>query len=334
MTHTDERTVERCRIVQQRVAAPVDAVDVEPLTRRAPGRDEVVVALIASPINPADMLRLRGEALLGDLPAVAGGEGAGRVIACGDAVRGVAVGDLVLLPPGGTWADEHVCSASDVIPLPPETPVEQAAMLSINPMTAACLLDLAPLRPGDWIIQNAAASAVAQLIVRLARRRDIRTLNVVRSERDRTMLQALGATAVLVGEDDLAVHTRDATRGEPIVLGLDAIAGKSSARMAECLAEGGLLVVYGLLSGQPIELPTVRIVFHGISVRGFSRVRAVRAMGRDAARSKYAELARMVTAGELTTNIGARYPLVRVKDALRHAEAERQGKILLLGPAT
>jgi len=48
--------------------------------------------------------------------------------------------------------------------------------------------------------------------------------------------QALGATAVLVGEDDLAVRTRDATRGAPIVLGLDAIAGKSSARMAESLA--------------------------------------------------------------------------------------------------
>lgn len=317
-------------IEQRAFGEPCDVVTVVEIERREPGPGEVRVDLAFAPINPADLLRLRGQALTGALPAIAGGEGAGRVAAVGSGVSTLQRGDLVLVPPGGTWAEHVIARADDVIPLPPETPPEQAAMLSINPMTASCLLDARPLRAEEWIIQNAAGSAVGRLVARLAAARNVRVLNVVRDAATEDDLRKAGAAFVLRGESDLAARVAAITRGAPVVLGLDAIAGPSSAALASCLAPDALLVVFGLLSGKPIELPTTRVVFEGIEVRGFSRMRAVRRMGRDAAIARYRELAALVRDGTLASEIEATYPLDRVVDALAHSErAGRRGKILL-----
>lgn len=134
----------------------------------------------------------------------------------------------------------------------------------------------------------------------------------------------------LVDGEDLPERVAAATGGGPLPLALDAIAGTASARLVRCLSPDSTLVIYGLLSGEPVQVPTARVVFEGITVTGFSRIRALAAMGRADARARYRELAQLVISGQLTSEVAAVYPLEEVRATLRHAgQAQRDGKIVL-----
>ena len=135
---------------------------------------QALVRVIASPVNPSDLLTLTGE--YGDLPplpAIGGREGVGRVAELGAAAQGPAVGQMVLLPIGcGSWSTHVVTDAARLMPLPNEADPLQLAMMTINPPTAALLLrEFVTLEPDEWVIQNAANSAVGLYLVQLARDR-------------------------------------------------------------------------------------------------------------------------------------------------------------------
>ena len=80
------------------------------------------------------------------------------------------------------WAQRRRIGATDAIPLPDGIDLKQAAMLRINPATALCLLeDHVALKPGDWVIQDVANSAVGRHLIVLARQKGVHTINVVRN---------------------------------------------------------------------------------------------------------------------------------------------------------
>ncbi len=304
-----------------------ELVDVEP---PRPGPGEALVRMLAAPINPADHLLMTGNhASRPPLPAFAGIEGVGEIVeAPGDML---APGTHVILPPGsGTWSELVAVRAAGLVPVPRELDVVQAAMLGVNPATAFLMLELAGLTSGEWLLQNAASSAIGRLLVRLAHARGVRTINVVRRPEVAPALRELGADAILVGEDALPARIREVAGDAPIRWAFDAIAGPSSGVLAACLSPGGTLVTYGLLSYQPVQIPASLMVFGDITCRGFSRYAAVARMGPDAARAMYARLAELVLAGTLRSEIEATYPLEAARDALAHSErGGRDGKIIL-----
>ena len=160
-----------------------------------PGPDEVVFDVLAFPINPADMWFCRGSyRLKPPLPATPGAECVGRVTAVGAAVKHVKKGDLVINLQRENWAQRRKVKGDDAIPLPAGIDLRQAAMVRINPPTALLMLsDFVDLKPGDWVIQNVANSAVGRLLIVLARQRGLRTVNVVRRAELAGELKALGA---------------------------------------------------------------------------------------------------------------------------------------------
>lgn len=303
----------------------VALVDVEPLS---PGPGEVVVAVKARPINPADLLLLEGRHVFRpDLPARVGIEGAGVVCASGISAA-VAVGARVALPYGGTWSEQVAIPADDVVVLPDAISLESGSMLSVNPFTAAGLLE--GLRAGDWIVCNAATSAVSRMVLALAARRGLFAVAVVRSLSARDDLLAAGAAAVVLDSDALASDVRALARG-PVVRALDAVAGRASSRMFGCVADGGELVVYGLLSGDEVVLPASGVVFRDVRVRGFSRLRAMKAMEPARRAAVTAEILALAQEGLFDSTIEATYPLEEVRDALRHhLRPDRRGKVLLV----
>src|SRR5207302_4498571 len=102
-------------------------------------------------------------------------------------------------------------------PIPADIPYDQASMLRINPPTAWRMLhDFLALRPGDWIIQNAANSAVGIAVIQLARVLGIRTVNVVRRPELLADLRAEGGNVALVEGEDLPKQVADATGGAAI----------------------------------------------------------------------------------------------------------------------
>jgi trans-2-enoyl-CoA reductase len=287
----------------------------------------VVVAVQARPINPADLLLLQGRhAFTPDYPAPVGIEGAGRVVEAGESSR-LHLGDLVAIPFGGTWRERMALADDDVLPLPSSFDLEQAAMLSVNPVTAAGLIEGVP--SGACIALNAATSAVSALVLALCRARGIAALAVVRDASSAERLRARGAHAVVVDGPELGTELRKVAPA-PIARALDAVAGDASGRLLEALDEGGELVVYGLLADDRVRLPATQVVFRDVTVRGYSRLRVLKAMMPARRAELTAELVALVARGELASSVEARYPLEQVREALAHHERPgRRGKILL-----
>jgi len=304
-------------------------VEVRDLETPPPGASEARVEMAFAPINPADLLLIDGRHVYDPvLPSPIGIEGAGVVVAVGERVDPALVGRRVAVPYGGTWSQAVVLSAEDLIVVPDDVELAQAAMLAVNPITAAGLLD--GVEPGQVVLQDAAASAVGRLVVRIARRRGIRTVNIVRREAQVEPLRALGAEVVLVGDHDLPARVRAAIGDAPVVRALDAVAGAAAGALFSAVSDGGTLVVYGLLAEDRVLLPASGLVFRDVTVRGYTRLRTMRTMAPGPKAAMIGELVALLQAGTLASEIEATYPLARVRDALaHHARPGRSGKILL-----
>lgn len=298
----------------------------------APGAGEVVFEVLAFPINPADISFCRGTyRLRPELPATPGAECVGRVAAVGAGVTHVKSGDLVINLQRENWTQKRRVKGDDIIGISEGIDIQQAAMLRINPATALLLLtDIVSLKPGDWIIQNVANSAVGRLVIRLARARGVKTVNVVRRESLFGELKALGGDVCVIDGTDLAAAVKAETHGAPIRLGLDAVSGRATARLSACLAEGGVVCNYGSMSGEDPVMSRSTLVSGGQSLVGFILGRGLSTRSLEQVRAIYADLGQQVAKGNLSAPVEMVYPIEDIKEAVAHAQrGERSGKILV-----
>src|SRR5215471_8002409 len=178
-------------------------------------------------------------------------------------------GDLVINLQRENWTQRRRVKGDDVIAIPPSTDLLQAAMIRINPPTALLLLsDIVELRPGEWIIQNVANSAVGRIVIRLARARGLRTVNVVRRESLFPELTALGADVCVVDGPDLADAVKERTGGASIRLGIDAVSGRATARLSTCVGEGGVVCNYGYMSEEDPVMSRIALTSRGQTLAG------------------------------------------------------------------
>ena len=225
-----------------------------------------------------------------------------------------------------------MADAKRLVPLPEVPDPQQLAMLTVNPATASLMLsEFVALKPGDWVVQNVANSGVGGYLVQLAKLRGYRTVNVVRRDSAMAAVAAEGGDMVLVDGPDLAKRVKAAVGGEPIRLGIDAVGGAATERIAMCLAEGGTLVNYGSMSGEPSVVSAQSFIFKDITLRGFWLARWFGVATRDAQRALYGELTKLVAVGKLKARIHATYGVEQIKDAVAAANrGEREGKILIV----
>ena len=298
----------------------------------APGAGEVVFDVLLFPINPADVSFCRGTyRFRPTLPATPGAECIGRVTAVGAGVAHPKPGDLVVNMQRENWAQRRRVKGDDVIPVPAGIDLRQGAMLRINPATALLLLtDVVALKPGDWVIQNVANSAVGRLVIALARGRGIKTVNVVRRDALVPELKALGGDVCVVDGPDVAEHVKSLTGGAPIRLGLDAVSGRATWRISSCLAEGGVVCNYGSMTGDEPVMSRAGLISGGQILIGFIIGRYLAPRTPAEIRALYADLARQVVDGTLYAPVEQVYPIEDITTALAHAQrGERGGKILV-----
>ncbi len=313
--------------VPEEVARCVEVPDVG-----VPAAGEVVFDVLAFPINPADIWFCKGSyRLRPPLPTTPGAECVGRVVAVGAGVAHVGPGDLVINLQRENWAQKRRVKAEDVVKLPADIDLRQAAMVRINPPTALLMLtDIVALKPGEWVVQNVANSAVGRLLIRHARALGLRTLNVVRREALFEELKALGADACVVDGPDLAARARAATGGAAIRLGIDAVAGAATARIAACLADGGTVCNYGSMSGEDPTIGRADLIYRGVNLTGFILGRFLAKRPLEEIRAIYADIAAKVRDGTLGAPVERVYPIEEIRAALAHAQRPgRDGKILV-----
>ncbi len=300
-------------------------------TLPALGPHDARVRCLAAPINPADLNQIEGKyPIRFPLPATPGFEGAGRVEEVGPEVRGIAEGAQVILPHDlGAWRDAAIVPASKLVVVPNHIPPEQAAMLKINPLTAWRLLhDFVTLQEGDWVIQNAANSAVGRAVIAICRDRGWRTLNVVRRSALIDELRAEGGDVVLLDDDNLREAAAEATGRAEIRLALNQVGGESALRLAKIVAPEAVIVTIGAMSLRPLTLPNGLLIFKNLRFTGFWVNKWYEEASAAERQEAFDQIFSLAQRGLLQTKIERRYSLNDFAAAVaRAAEGERAGKI-------
>ena len=321
-------------ICHHECGVPEEVAQVEAWDAPSISSNQVLVEMKASPINPADINRLEGKyPIRSPLPAIAGNEGAGVIAETGSAVSNLRVGQPVIsLDRVGHWCEAYAADPQNLIPLPETISLEQAAMLSVNPPTAWRMLKaFVDLKPGDWVIQNAANSGVGRAVIQIARLRGIKTVNVVRRKDLIPELEAEGGDVVVTDEIPLSKQIRDLTGNADAPLGLNAVGGESAQEIAKSLSDHGTLVTYGAMGLQPLQMSNSLLIFKDLCFRGFWINAWYKRADTREIHQMFDQLIPLVTSGKLKVPVEKTYPLTDAKDALVHAcQSSRKGKILFI----
>lgn len=314
--------------------SPAEVLRVEEVERPSAGPGQVLVRMRARPVNPSDLLTVQGlYGSLPQLPATPGLEGMGEVAEVGEGVGHLAAGQRVIpLGVAGTWQEYLVAGAAQVLPVPDAVSDQTAAQFVVNPLTAWIMVEELDLRPGEWLLQTAAGSTLGRVVLQLARLRGFKTINVVRRRAQAEELKALGADEVIAtDEEDLVERVKQITGREGLLKAIDAVGGPTGGAVVRALGRGGQLLVYGLLSGEPMPVDSGRMIFTTSTVRGFWLGEWFRAAAPERQQATTAELLRLMATGEVVPPVEAEYPLADVLAAVEHSvRPGRGGKVLLV----
>jgi len=301
------------------------------------GPNEVIVKMKAAPINPADLNLVEGNyGVKPVLPAYAGNEGLGSIIAVGSAVKGLSVDDWVIpgQPGLGTWRTHLVAPATALLKVPKDILPEYLATLAVNPCTAYRLLQSVPLKSGDVIIQNAGNSMVGVCVNQMAAARGIKSIAVIRArpDLDETVerLKAHGAYAVVTDEYlRTPAFKRLISDLPPPKLALNAVGGQVATDIARTLGQGGVMITYGGMSRQPVAIPTSLLIFKDIDARGFWMTRWLTQASEQERQQMLDDICAMYRQQKLRVWI-EKHPFSKFDIALTRAVEQRKDRKVLL----
>lgn len=326
-------------IVFERFGEPHDVLTVRDVPLPEPASGEVRVRMKLSPINPSDLMTVRGRyGRLPQLPATPGFEGVGVIDASSGGwlakLRGLRPGRrvAVLNAGGGNWKEFVTLSARHVVPVPDDIPDEQVAAFFVNPATALVMTQhVLQVRRGTWLLQTGAGSALGRMVIRLGKHLGFRTINLVRRKELAPELKQLGADEVLsTAEDRIVSRVTEITQGAMVPYALDCIGGPGVVDVVQSLGPQGRLLVYGTLSDEPVPLDTRSLMVGQRIMEGFWLSEWVKQQGILRMLGLFRQIISLLRAGVLTTPVAATYGFDQLPQAIEHVEkAARGGKILL-----
>ena len=324
------------RFAQHGEPAAVLAVEDIPLPE--PGEGQARVRILESPVNPSDLLYVRGyyAGVQAHFPAQAGFEGVGIVDAVGPGVKEVSAGQRVSVinGPGGNWAEYSVVPASELFAVPDDLPDEQVASFFINPASAILMVrHVLAVPQGEWLLQSAAGSELGRMIIRLAKRDGIRTANIVRRRESAEELGRLGAGVVIVSSDGpIDEQVRKLIDPLGVKYAIDCVVGETGTQIFKALHENGKMLVYGSLTGEPIRVGddprhilagrrTLEVYWLGYWFPRLTDTQRQQ-LGQD--------IVDLMREGIVETSPGRKYSLDAIVDAVTQAEQKgRKGKVFL-----
>ncbi len=276
-----------------------DAPDPEP----APGH--LVVRVRATCINPATLSALSGAAYkpTRDL--------AGDVVAVGEGVRDIAVGDAVL-----GWSDDSAHAqlaavpAAQLIVKPALLPWDVAGSMYVSPMAGLASVKAVEPKPGEVVVVSGASGGVGLVAAQLARHAGATVLGLARADHQ-GWLRDHGIIPIVYG-DGQEQRLRTAAAGQPVAAFIDTF------------GSGYVDLALGL--GVPRDRVNTVIDFKAAQRKGVKTMGTRQAGGLTALK----ELADLAASGRLDIPIAAVFPLDRVQDAYRRIAARDSfGKIVL-----
>ena len=320
-------------IVFNKTGAPEEVLEIIEKERPVPDDYEVLVKMLASPINPSDLFFIQGTyRFKPEFPdQTAGFEGTGIVEAAGRNVN-IPAGTLVAFFYKRAWADYTVVPEEDLAILPADFPVGKAAQFSLNPFTAWGLLDTAQAVAGEWMLLTGANSSVSQIVIQLAKQRGVRIIALVRDLAQAPGLRLSGADEVLDIEDEhLSDRIQELTGGKGINVALDAVGGAIGTKIFENIAPFGRFVLYGSIKKEPAQFFNAQMVYKNLFVKGFG-IRAY--LNNQTKTQREAMIQGLIEAmgkPSFQLPVAGSYTFDRFKEAFRENDRKgREGKVLIV----
>lgn len=229
-----------------------------------PGPGEVLVDVVASAVNRADVMQRIGryEPPAG-APPYPGLECSGRISAVGDGVTGWSVGDeACALLAGGGYAERVVVPAGQLLPVPRGTDLVSAAALPEVTCTVwANVFMLGRLSAGEVLLVHGGTSGIGTMAIQLAAQHGATVAATAGSAAKVASCRELGARiAVNYRDEDFVDRVREETGGHGADVVLDNMGSTYLSRNVDVLAVGGRLVVIGLQGGRKGELDLARLM--------------------------------------------------------------------------
>ncbi len=324
------------RIIFDHCGPPTEVLRVQDdVPAPQPARGEVLVRMLASPINPSDLMYIAGKyGLKPAFPATPGFEGAGIVEATGGGLLGwLRKGKrvAVISDRNGTWAEYTVTKARQVIPVPDDISDEQAATFFVNPATVVVMIhDVLKITRGAWLLQSAAGGELGKMVIRLGFKSAFRTINVVRRREQVDELKKLGADHVIVESDGPIPEQVRKLVPEGVRYAIDPVGGEVGAQVIASLAQGGRCLLYGSLTDDPVWVHPRLAIGNDLRIEGFWLGAWARKQSALTMLKLFRRVRSLMREGVLQTQFSATYPLEDVKKAVEHAAAPgKGGKVLL-----
>lgn len=314
---------------------PADVLTVKEMLIQPPANDEVIVRMLARPINPSDLIPIRGSyAHRIPLPAIPGYEGVGIVEEVGANVNKRLLGQRVLPLRGeGTWQEYVKAPAALAVPIPQTIDNFTAAQLYINPVTAWVICtEVLKLKPADTLVVNACGSAIGHVFAQLSKVLGFRLIAVTRNDVHTKQLLTLGATDVISTEEAVRETIRALTNGQGADAAIDSIGGEAGTDLAFSLRPQGQFLTIGLLSGIQVDWTKIAkdaqanaAIFH---LRHWNKRISIAHW-----QNTFQQLISLIEQGQLSFMPAiAKYDLANVKEAVQHVETvkSKMGKIFLV----
>ncbi len=236
------------RPYQLRTSSPgiLDGLALQPWQRRQPGPGEVEVAVIATGLNFRDVL-----IALGRYPGASdlfGYECVGRIVALGEGVHDLQMGQRVIVMGPGSFASHMTLPGHHVMPVPDSLGDNEAATIPSAFLTASyALCRLGKIAAGDRVLIHAAAGGVGLAAVQLAQRAGAEIFATAGSPQKREYLKSLGVAHVMDSRSlDFAAEIMRLTRGKGVDLVLNSLAGEFIEKSFSVVATNGRFLEIGM----------------------------------------------------------------------------------------
>lgn len=312
---------------------PQEVVRLENKTIEPPQGQEILVRMLARPINPSDLIPIWGKyAHRITLPTIPGYEGVGIIEAVGPLVSPRLIGQRVLPLRGeGTWQEVVKTQADFAVTIPDTMDDFTAAQMYINPITAfVTCSEVLNLQSNDVLLVNACGSAIGHLYAQLAKLLGYQLIAVTRSNQHTEELLQLGAAFVIdTSHMPLYETVMALTNGRGADAAIDSIGGEAGNQLAFCVKPEGIFLAIGLLSG--IQVNWTNIVKEAkVQARMFHLRHWQRQTSIEKWQQTMQQLIHLVQEGSLKMmNVHARFPLLAIHKAIDAVEGTKKGKVFL-----
>jgi len=316
--------------IRVRQFGPPEVMQLEEVPAPRPGPGQVVVRIHAAGVNPVDAY-LRAGTYRPELPLpyTPGMDGAGLVEAVGAEVRALQPGQRVYLTWAvtGTYAEQALCAAAHVFPLPDRIGFDQGAALGVPYGTAyRALFQRAHAVAGETVLVHGASGGVGLAAVQWARAAGLRVIGTAGSDAGLALVRQEGAHEACNHRDPAyRGRLRELTGGRGADVILEMLANVNLGHDLSLLARGGRVVIIG--SRGRVELDPREAMSRDAAVLGMSLFNITP----PELASAHAALAAGLETGVLRPVVSSHRPLADAP-AAHHAvmESSTLGKIVLV----